>query len=130
MAVTAKSVRRIVAGNDDNGKAIVLSDGLSPDVHTDPARPGFYATRIWVTDSTPARTRGIRETLGHPHTIEPPAMGSNFRYYEFPPEAAFVGNLGANAVEEYFNAMGSKGASTYAKYGRRPYMQKTKSHDF
>ena len=130
MAVTAKSVRRIVAGNDDNGKAVVLNDGPSPDVHTDPARPGFYATRLWVTDATPARTRGVRETLDLPHTIEPPTMGSNFRYYEFPPDTTFIGKVGANAVEEYFDAMGSPAASTYSKDAPHPYMQKTKTLDF
>ena len=125
-----KPVRRIVAGNDDNGKAVALSDGPSPDVRTDPARPGFGSTRLWVTDATPARTRGIRETLDLPHTLEPPKNGSVFRYVEFPPEAGFIDKVGQAEVAAFFDAMGSPGASTGGNGAPHPYMQKTQTFDF
>ena len=35
-----RSIRRIVAGNDDSGKAVVLSDGPASDIRVDPARRG------------------------------------------------------------------------------------------
>jgi mannose-6-phosphate isomerase-like protein (cupin superfamily) len=123
-------VRRVVAGNDDSGKAVALSDGPSPDVRTDPARPGFAATRIWLTDATPARTKGIRETLDLPHTIEPPENGSVCRYVTFPPDATFIGKVGEDEVRGYFEAMGSPQASTYSPGAPHPYMQKTRSLDF
>ena len=66
-----KPVRRIVV-IDENDKSKAIADGPSPDVRTDPARPGFSSTRIWVTDRTPARIKGVRETLHMPHTLEPP----------------------------------------------------------
>ena len=130
MTVTAKSVRRVVAANDDRGVAVALQDGPSPDVHTDPARPGFYATRLWVTDGTPARTKGVRETLDLPHAIEPPEKGSVFRYYEFPSDATYLGGIGEDAVREYFAAMGSPGACTYAADAPHPYMQKCRTLDY
>ena len=74
-----RPIRRIVAGNDDSGKAVVLSDGPSPDVKLDSARPGFASTRLWITDASPARVAGIRETLKTPHRLQPPPNGSMCR---------------------------------------------------
>ena len=130
MGETAKPIRRVVAGNDGKGKAVVLSDGPSSDVRTDPARPGFSSTRIWVTDSTPARTKGIRETLALPHTIEPPLNGSVCRMVTFPPDAWFIKDVKARDVRSYFESMGSPNACTYSKDAPHPYMQKTKTLDF
>ena len=71
-----RPVRRIVTIDDENGESRAIQDGPCPDVHVDPARRGFSATRIWVTDRTPARIAGVRESLPAPHTIEPPPGGS------------------------------------------------------
>src|SRR6185503_16061016 len=62
-------------------------DGPCPDVLVDPARPGFSAARIWVTDRTPARIRGIAETSRVPMTLEPPAGGSVCWVLTIPPDA-------------------------------------------
>jgi uncharacterized cupin superfamily protein len=125
-----KPVRRIVCIDNDQGKSEAISDGPSPDVRTDPARPGFASTRIWVTDRTPARIQGIRETLDKPHTLEPPPGGSVCRVVDFPPDDAFKGKVGAKEVRAYFAAMGSPGASTYSAQAPNPYMQKTQTLDF
>jgi len=86
-----RPVRRIVCIDDDKGKSKAIHDGPSPDVRTDPARPGFSSTRIWVTDRTPARIKGVRETVHLPHTLEPPSGGSVCRIVAFPPDRAFRG---------------------------------------
>lgn len=125
-----KPIRRIVAGEDDTGKAVVFSDGPSPDVRVDRARPGFASTRIWVTETTPAQVRGIRETLHLPHTLEPPTLGSICRVVEFPPEDGYRRNITDTHVQQYFAAMGSPGASTLTKNSPHPYMQKTQTLDF
>ena len=125
-----RPIRRIVAGEDEAEKAVVLSDAPSPDVLRDPARPGFAATRIWVTDSTPARVRGVRETLDRPHTIEPPRDGSVCRVIEFPPEAAYRREVTDDRVRDYFRLMGSPSASTLTPDSPHPYMQKTGTLDF
>ena len=129
MSEKPKTVRRIVV-IDENEKSKAIADGPSPDVRTDPARPGFASTRIWVTDRTPARIKGVRETLHMPHTLEPPAGGSVCRVVAFPPDDAFKGKVGAREVQAYFAAMGSPGASTYSAKAPHPYMQKTRTLDF
>jgi len=125
-----KPVRRIVTIDDEKGESRAICDGPSSDVRTDPARPGYASTRIWVTDRTPARIKDVRETLQMPHTIEPPAGGSVCRIVTFPPDDAFRGKVGAREVRAFFEAMGSPGASTYSAQASHPYMQKTRTLDF
>ena len=129
MAGKTKPARRIVVV-DENDKSKAIVDGPSPDVRTDPARPGFSSARIWVTDRTPARIKGVRETLDMPHRLEPPPRGSVCRVVTFPPDASYKGRVGAKEVQAYFAAMGSPGASTYSPQAPHPYMQKTRTLDF
>ncbi len=132
MANDIKPLRRIVVRDYSDGeKSRALCDAPSPDVRLDPARPGFAATRMWVTDATPARIQN--ETLNAPHTIEPPKAGSLCRYLQIPPDAAWQGKVGAKEVRAYFAAMGSPAASTYSTAtgaAPHPYMQKTHTLDF
>ena len=129
MTEQAKPVRRIVVV-DENDRSKCVADGPSPDVRTDPARPGFSSTRIWVTDRTPARLKGVRESLGMPHTLEPPPGGSVCRVVTFPPDDSYRGKVGAKEVQAYFAAMGSPGASTFSPKAPHPYMQRTRTLDF
>lgn len=130
MSEKPKPVRRIVTIDDESGKSVAIHDGPSPDVRTDPARPGYSSTRIWLTDRTPARIEGMRETLDAPHTIEPPPEGSVCRVVTFPPDESFRGRVGAREVQAFFASMGSPNASTYSSAAPHPYMQKTKTLDF
>lgn len=129
MSSDIKPIRRIVVRDNDEGtRSRALCDAPSPDVHLDPARPGFAATRLWVTSQTPAPIEN--ETLHKPHTIEPPKAGSLCRYLQIPPDDAWKGKVGSKEVRAYFAAMGSPGASTYSPNAPHPYMQKTRSLDF
>ena len=130
MSEDVNPVRRIVAGEDENGRAVIFSDGPSPDVMIDPARPGFAATRIWATDSPPAKIKGIRESLNMAHGIEPPKLGSVCRYVTYPPEKNFVNGVSETNIRDYFAAIGSPQACTYMPDAPHPYMQKTETLDF
>jgi hypothetical protein len=131
MSVPAvKPVRRIVTVDDTEGKSTAIADGPSPDVRTDPARPGYASTRIWVTDRTPARIQGVSETVHMPHTLEPPPGGSVCRVVTFPPERSYLDRISAGDVAAFFQAMGSPRASTYSPDAPHPYMQKTATLDF
>lgn len=122
-----KPARRIVTIDREPGKSTLVSDGPAPDVRADPARPGFAAHRLWVTDSTPAKI--VFETLHQPHAIEPPARGSVCRVLTIPPDDGWKGRVGAPEVQAYFRAMGSPGASSYSPLAPHPYMQKTRTLD-
>jgi mannose-6-phosphate isomerase-like protein (cupin superfamily) len=124
-----KSVRRLVVV-DENDRSRVIADGPSPDIRTDPARPGFSCARIWVTDRTPMRLKGLRESLQLTHTLVPPPGGSTCYVVTFPPDASYRDKVGANEVAAYFAAMGASGASTYSAKAPHPYMQRTRTLDF
>jgi mannose-6-phosphate isomerase-like protein (cupin superfamily) len=127
--MNARSIRRIISVDGTDGKSKAIADATSTDVRTDPARPGYASTRIWVTDRTPARIEGITDTLHLPHTLEPPPGGSVCRIVTFPPDATFKSKVGAGEVQAFFTAMGSPAASTYSADARHPYMQKTRTLD-
>jgi uncharacterized cupin superfamily protein len=123
-----KPARRIVTIDKEPNRSTLVSDGPTPDVRTDPARPGFASARLWVTDSMPAKI--VFETLHLPHTIEPPPRGSVCRVVTFPPDENWKDKVGSAEVQAYFRAMGSPGASTYSSSAPHPYMQKTRTLEF
>jgi hypothetical protein len=130
MSGRPRPVRRIVCVERADGTSGAIADGPSPDVRTDPARPGYAATRIWVTDRTPARHHGIIDTVQGAHTIEPPPGGSVCRIVTFPPDEVWKSKVGAAEVRAFFASMGSPQASTYSPRAPHPYMQKTRTLDF
>lgn len=129
MADQHNGLRRIVV-IDENDKAKAIVDGPTPDVRSDPARPGFKSARMWVSDGTPVRLKNLRETVHLPHTLEPPPQGSVCRVVTFPPDHTFIGKVGQQEVQAYFDAIGSPEASTYSRDAPHPYMQKTRTLDF
>jgi len=123
-----RPARRVVTIDREPGKGSLVVDGPSPDVCLDPARPGFASSRLWVTDSAPAKI--AFETLHLPRTIEPPPGGSVLSVVNFPPDESWKGKVGSAQVQAFFRAMGSPGASTYSPLAPHPYMQKTRTVDF
>ncbi len=130
MAEEHEPVRRIVTIDDAGGRSLAIEDGPASEVQSDPARPGFASTRIWVTDATPVSIRRARDASALPHGIAPPPRGSVCRIVTFPPDAAFRGRVGAAEVAAFFHAMGAPAASTYSPQSPHPYMQKTRTLDF
>jgi Cupin domain len=124
----AKPQRRIVAIDREAGKSSLVIDAASPDVRTDPARPGFALQRMWVVDSFPAKI--VYETLHLPHVLVPPAKGSVLNVFTFPPDAAWKGKVGQREVQAYFQAVSASAASTYSPQAPHPYIQKTRTLDF
>jgi hypothetical protein len=123
-----KPARRVVTVDREPGKGSLVSDGPSPDVRTDSARPGFALARMWVTDSTPAKI--VYETLQLPYVMQPPKRGSVFNVYTFPPDESWKGKVGAVEVQAFYRAMGAPDASTYSAGAPHPYMQKMRTLDF
>ena len=122
-------LRRIVV-IDEKDASKAITDGATPDVRTDPARPGFISAGMWVSDATPVPLAGLRESLDLPHGLEPPRNGSLCRVVTFPPDASFLGRVGPAEVRAYFESMGSPGASTYSSNAPHPYMQRTRTLEF
>ena len=124
-------IRRVVAGHDKNGKAVVLSDGIAPHLKTNPLRPGHRSTDIWKTSSTPVIIKASEEdpTMQGPRTIHPPKGGTVLRIAELQPESAEIRNLSPEKAREVFAAAGNANAAQFGKGGRHPMMHRTESLD-
>jgi hypothetical protein len=120
--------RRIVSIDRPDGKSIIVSDGASPDVLLDPARPGHASQRMWTSDSSPAKI--VYETLHLPRTMEPKNGGTTFRVDILPPDSSWRGRVKERDVHNYFEAMGSPQACAWSADARHPYMQKTSTFDY
>ena len=123
------SIDRIVVV-DEGQRSTIIADAPSPDLRTDPARPGFSIARMWVTDRTPIRLKDVRESLHLPHTCVPPRGGSTCYVVTFPPDASWRGKVGAAEVAAYFQRMGAPEISTGSATAPHPYMQKAAALDF
>jgi hypothetical protein len=124
-----KLSRRIVTiDRPSDGKSVIVSDGLCPDVLTDPARPGFASQRMWATDSCPAKI--VYETLHLPRTMEPRNGGTTFRVDILPPDAGWQGKVTEQDARNFFTRMGSPNASAWHAGAKHPYLQKTATFDY
>ena len=123
-------VRRVVTGHDNNGKAIVISDGPAP-IHTNPLRPGQISHEIWKTKESPIPIdRNEADPVAGPRKIHPPAKGTMFRISEVPPETDAIRNMTPEKARESFRAVGNEAASTYGRGGRHPLMHRTETVDY
>jgi len=128
---TTGRVRRVVTGHDASGKAVVLSDGPAPLVHTNALRPGYASTDIWRTNETPAAivASAAEPTLG-PRRQLPNTRGTVLRINTLAPEPEAVRNLDPAKAQQVFAEGGNAGASTYGKSGRHPMMHRTETIDY
>jgi hypothetical protein len=70
-------VRRVVTGHDIDGRAIVLSDGPVPTVHSNPIRPGQLSFEVWKTHAMPVPLAAVEtEPTTGPRSLQPPRNGN------------------------------------------------------
>lgn len=124
-------IRRVVTGHDQNGKAIVISDGLAPAVRTNPLRPGHISVDLWKTDASPVIVKKDEpDPTAGAKQIHPPRQGTVFRISEIAPEPAAIRNLDPAQAQEVFKAMGNESAATFGRGGRHPMMHRTETVDY
>jgi quercetin dioxygenase-like cupin family protein len=124
-------IRRVVTGHDDQGKAVVISDGFAPTVRTNPLRPGHISVDLWRTGAAPVILKKDEPdpTLG-PRQIHPGPMGTVFRISEVAPETDAIRNMTPEQAREAFRTQGSEAASTFGRGGRHPLMHRTQTVDY
>ena len=124
-------VRRVVTGHDAAGKAIVISDGFTPVVKTDPLRPGYRGTDIWKTAAMPVPITGSETdpTLGL-RPLLPAPNGTTIRITELGPETEELRTLSADKVRAVFEGASAGSASTFKEGARHPLMHRTETIDY
>jgi quercetin dioxygenase-like cupin family protein len=124
-------IRRVVTGHDKSGKAVVISDGLTPTLKTNPLRPGHRSTEVWRTNAAPAPiTKDEPDPTLGPRAIHPAPQGTVIRIAEIAPESEAIRNLTPEQAREVFKAAGSENASTFGRGGRHPMMHRTETIDY
>lgn len=76
-------IRRIVTGEDKNGRAVFIEDGPSSAVKTVEARPGYRVTNIWRTGVSPSAINAPDEINDHKGVL-PPEHGTVIRVIDYP----------------------------------------------
>ena len=94
-----EKIRRVVTGNDKNGKSVFIWDDNATAVKEMESMPGLALTDLWQTNSSPANNNGNTDITDRPVVLEPPPNGSIFRLVEFPPDTAWRDR--ADAVEAF-----------------------------
>jgi Cupin domain len=80
-------VRRVVAGTDERGRSVVLSDGPAPHSHDFAALPGQSQTRIWFSDRPAATTPPAAEPTTATGPVVPATGGASFLIVRFAPDS-------------------------------------------
>jgi hypothetical protein len=118
-------VRRVVTTHDARGKAVVLMDGMAPNVRRR-AATGITSTLLWVLDDVPARYSGTKDFADVEIGIPPPPKGVVCRVVDFPP----FGALDAAAIERLNRESGLAQHRKPGETPRHPFMHQTRSVDF
>ncbi len=113
--------RRIVTGNNGEGKSSVVSEGAAFDFGT--------LTEFWATDSAPASYGSDDEIADRQVKLEPPENGTIFRFFRVEPEDP---NLSRDEIEAGtaagFAAVGAEHCRPNTT--RDPRMHTTRSVDY
>jgi mannose-6-phosphate isomerase-like protein (cupin superfamily) len=80
------SVRRVVTGHDENGRANILIDEVCTDFKQ--GRPNGFVRNIWTTDTVPAHNDGSEDKGARPGVFTMIENGSVFRILHFLPGVA------------------------------------------
>jgi len=88
MADGIKPGRRVVTGNDAQGRSRVLFDSAAPGVKASAFKKGTGMTDIWTFDTCPAPLSGERDDGNLPFHFEPPAAGGRLRIVQSDPRPA------------------------------------------
>ena len=124
-------IRRVVTGHDASGKAVVLSDGPVPTVHSNPIRPGQLSFEVWKTNAMPVPIDAAQpEPTAGARSLQPPPNGTLFRISVVPPESEETRKLTPEQARDLFRKSGAGEASTFGSGGRHPMMHRTETVDY
>lgn len=121
----SKSVRRVVVGHDEQGKAVALFDGPATPRARSPG--GNAVLNLWVTSEFPVDMIGAADKAETKVGVPPPTHGTIFRIVDFPstPKPAAVSQADH---EKALSAMGIDPATQ--GHARHANTHRTKSIDY
>jgi mannose-6-phosphate isomerase-like protein (cupin superfamily) len=79
MELKLKPIRRVVTGNDAQGRSKVLFDSAAPNANPGAVTASAGMTDVWVYKTSPAPISGERDDGNLPFVFEPPDEGGHLR---------------------------------------------------
>ena len=123
-------IHRVVTGHDDDGRAVVASDGPLATVVELKGIEGVVFHEVWSTAATPAVIdNGPDPTLG-PLLLPPPRHGTRIRFVDIPPDTPELLARSAADMQAGFREIGDAGASTANDQAPHPLMHRTETVDY
>lgn len=119
-------IRRVITGQNENGKSIIVSDAASPNQLVLSQNPAVGLTDLWVTHPSPEDFSNYHDAAARKVVLEPPRGGTLFRVVEFPPEKEALPEQFRKAL---FDLMGA-GHTMDPDGSRHPMMHKTTTVDY
>jgi len=122
----ATPTRRVVTGKDENGKAVVMIDGMAS-VH-ERKETGVAMSMVWVTDAMPAEVSFEADAAARKVGVPPPSNGTIFRVVEFAPDKDVAAD--AETRLNMLRQMGLSAEGSQKDHPRHPGMHKTNTIDY
>ena len=88
MTDAIRPIRRVVTGNDAQGRSRELFDSAAPNVNPGAVVRGTCMTDVWVYRQSPAPISGERDDGNLPFHFEPPPTGGHLRIVQSPAKPA------------------------------------------
>ena len=120
-------IRRIVTGDDAQGRSSITEDAPASAVRTVAERPGYRSVNVWRTEEAPVKINSADTAANH-QGILPPRNGTILRIIDFPPESADPAER-QRRIQATFNGM-FKDATHDKRAGAHPGMHRTETVDY
>ncbi|MGE0873829.1 MAG: cupin domain-containing protein [Burkholderiales bacterium] len=88
MSEQLPQIRRIVTGDDAQGRSRIVEDAPAASIRTVPERPGYRAVNVWRTETSPPPIDAPDSVAAHKGILPPKGGGTILRIIDFPPEPA------------------------------------------
>ncbi len=128
MSDTLPPIRRIVTGDDAQGRSGTVEDAPATAIRTLAERPGYRAVNVWRTTSAPAEIDAPDSVAEHKGIMPPGNGGSILRIIDFPPEVADPEER-KRRIQATFGGI-FKDAQHDKSEGAHPGMHRTESVDY
>ena len=127
------TMRRIVTGHNEQGKAIIVSESAPPKIIELKAVPGTVFYEIWNTNASPAPIPVLNDNgddpTFRPLQLHPTPQGSIIRFVDIPPDA-MQNNISAEEIAAGFAQIGAANATTYNSDSPHKLMHRTETIDY
>ena len=122
-------MRRIVTGHNEQGKAVIVSEGAPPSIIDFKAIPGTVFYEIWNTNASPAPLDNATDPTLRPVQLHPTPQGSIIRFVDIPPDSV-QDNISAADIAAGFGQIGAASAATHTADSPHKLMHRTETIDY